>query len=47
MSRNKPIAPAEEGAPDPTLFRRTLIKVLTVQVVAVVLLYVLQEAFRP
>ncbi|MEK7400844.1 MAG: hypothetical protein AABZ80_00625 [Gemmatimonadota bacterium] len=39
--------PATEAEPDARRFRRTLIRVLAVQVVALVLLFLLQYTFRP
>jgi hypothetical protein len=36
-----------DDTPDPGRFRRTLIRVLAMQVVALILLYALQTAFRP
>lgn len=36
-----------DATPDAQRFRRTLIRVLTVQVVALVLLWLLQYTFRP
>jgi len=36
-----------EDTPDAGRFRRTLIRVLTVQVIALALLYLMQYTFRP
>ena len=52
MTPDKKIEAAYSGPPaeavsDATRFRRTLVRVLTVQVIALALLYLLQYTFRP
>lgn len=36
-----------DNAPDPGRFRRTLIRVMTVQVIALIVLWLVQRAFTP